>query len=49
MIQILQNDSNGAICYLFTRWGRVGQSGQISNQGPMNTMSAILEYNKKYH
>jgi len=48
-IQILQNDKDQNINYLFTRWGRVGTPGQKSALGPYSINVAIREYNSKYH
>ena len=48
IIQVLQSDANPNTNYLFTRWGRVGSSGQSSNLGPYPITLAISEYQKKY-
>jgi len=49
LLQILQSDSNSNNCYYFTRWGRVGVVGQMTNLGPMPIMHAIVNFNSKFH
>lgn len=49
IIQVLQSDSNQDHCYFFTRWGRVGAKGQMSNIGAMPANSGIINYNIKLH
>lgn len=49
LIQILQKDSDANNCYFYTRWGRVGVPGQVSNMGPTSIMAAIMNYDSKYH
>ena len=48
ILQILQSDSNPNTNYFFTRWGRVGTTGQQSCLGPYGISVAIREYDKKY-
>ncbi len=47
ILQILQSDTNANNCYFFTRWGRVGVQGQISNVGPNAPTMAINYYQSK--
>lgn len=34
--------------YLWTRWGRVGESGATQLQGPFNYATATAEFKKKF-
>ena len=34
--------------YAHTRWGRVGEYGQVKTMGPMDLDGALKEYNKKF-
>lgn len=52
IIQILQMNHNEGNCednvdefYVYSRWGRVGVTGQISELGPLNRQSSIRHYN----
>ena len=35
-------------CYVFTRWGRVGESGATQENGPFDSAQAVKEFAKKF-
>lgn len=45
---VLQLVVCGGSHYLFTRWGRVGEPGQIQCKGPWNRKKAETEFEKKF-
>jgi poly [ADP-ribose] polymerase len=48
IIQVIESDNNKS-CFMFTRWGRVGEKGQTACIGPTAKEHAIREYDRKYH
>lgn len=47
LIQVLESD-NAKSCWMFTRWGRVGEKGQNACIGPTSREHAMVEYEKKF-
>jgi poly [ADP-ribose] polymerase len=45
---IIQAVQSGANCYCFTRWGRVGESGNQALAGPFGAADAEKEFKKKF-
>ncbi|VDC02029.1 unnamed protein product [Peniophora sp. CBMAI 1063] len=48
VIQLLHPTGNNNSCYLFTRWGRVGENGQNAKKGPFPSAQAINEFKKAF-
>ncbi|KAF5377298.1 hypothetical protein D9615_006389 [Tricholomella constricta] len=48
VLQLLHSIGNNAQCYLFTRWGRVGENGQNQCKGPWPSAIAINEFKKQF-
>ena len=46
-LQLLQNGDNDEY-YAHTRWGRVGEFGQVKTMGPTDFDGALKEFNKKF-
>lgn len=49
ILQVIQREGKPTECYFFTRWGRVGVTGQQSQVGPYPPHVAVGMYNSKYH
>ncbi|KAG8828890.1 hypothetical protein FRC19_000278, partial [Serendipita sp. 401] len=47
VIQVLHRAGSDQ-CFLFTRWGRVGENGQNAQKGPMNAASAISGFKSTF-
>ncbi|KAG8766898.1 hypothetical protein FRC15_006018, partial [Serendipita sp. 397] len=47
VIQVLHRAGTDQ-CFLFTRWGRVGENGQNAQKGPMNAASAISGFKSTF-
>lgn len=48
VIQLLHPIGNNAHCSLYTRWGRVGESGSSQIKGPWPSANAISEFQKQF-
>src|SRR6185436_6227456 len=48
VIQLLKHDNSETGYVTYTRWGRVGYSGQSSNYGPTTELAARAEFEKKF-
>ncbi|KIK47946.1 hypothetical protein CY34DRAFT_149122 [Suillus luteus UH-Slu-Lm8-n1] len=48
VIQLLHPIGNDAQCSLYTRWGRVGESGSSQIKGPWPSANAISEFQKQF-
>lgn len=48
VIQLLHPIGNNAQCSLYTRWGRVGESGSSQIKGPWPSANAISEFQKQF-
>jgi poly [ADP-ribose] polymerase 2/3/4 len=48
VIQLLHPIGNNSQCILYTRWGRVGESGQSQKKGPFPSTTAISEFKKQF-
>uniref|UniRef100_A0ABQ0M6C5 Poly [ADP-ribose] polymerase n=1 Tax=Mycena chlorophos TaxID=658473 RepID=A0ABQ0M6C5_MYCCL len=48
VLQLLHPIGNDSSCILFTRWGRVGASGQTQVKGPWPAATAIKEFKKQF-
>ncbi|KAL8710873.1 MAG: hypothetical protein Q9220_004677 [cf. Caloplaca sp. 1 TL-2023] len=42
------NNKSNANCYTHTRWGRVGDFGQVKTMGPISFEEALKEFDKKF-
>jgi len=47
-LQLLESIKGDDEYYVHTRWGRVGEFGQLKSMGPFNLEGALKEYNKKF-
>ncbi|KAH7883960.1 poly polymerase catalytic domain-containing protein [Phlebopus sp. FC_14] len=48
VIQLLHPLANSNSCYLYTRWGRVGENGQTQQKGPWPPAMAVNEFKKQF-
>ncbi|KNZ78174.1 Poly [ADP-ribose] polymerase 2-A [Termitomyces sp. J132] len=48
VLQLLHSNQNTAQCFLYTRWGRVGENGQNQTKGPWAPQVAIGEFKKQF-
>ncbi|PVG00709.1 PARP-domain-containing protein [Serendipita vermifera] len=48
VIQILHPTGNSNACFVFTRWGRVGENGQQATKGPFPPTSAIANFKSTF-
>ncbi|QRW00536.1 poly(ADP)-ribose polymerase PARP protein [Ceratobasidium sp. AG-Ba] len=48
VLQLLHPQSDSANCLLFTRWGRVGETGASQQKGPFPVKQAITEFKKQF-
>ncbi|KAK0473548.1 poly polymerase catalytic domain-containing protein [Armillaria luteobubalina] len=48
VLQLLHPISSNAACVLYTRWGRVGESGASQCKGPFPPTAAISEFKKQF-
>ncbi|KAL6305692.1 poly polymerase catalytic domain-containing protein [Sparassis latifolia] len=47
-IQLLHPIGDRSTCTLFTRWGRVGENGQMQKKGPFAASFAVGEFKKQF-
>ncbi|KAL1675485.1 PARP-1-like protein [Schizophyllum commune] len=48
VIQLLHPIGNESSCWLYTRWGRVGERGQSQLKGPWPPATAVSEFKKQF-
>ncbi|KAL1664848.1 PARP-1-like protein [Schizophyllum commune] len=48
VIQLLHPIDNESSCWLYTRWGRVGERGQSQLKGPWPPATAVSEFKKQF-
>ncbi|KAG8746593.1 hypothetical protein FRC10_004445 [Ceratobasidium sp. 414] len=48
VLQLLHPQNDSANCLLFTRWGRVGETGASQKKGPFPAKQAIAEFKKQF-
>ncbi|KAL1740847.1 PARP-1-like protein [Schizophyllum fasciatum] len=48
VIQLLHPIGNDSSCWLYTRWGRVGERGQSQLKGPWPPAQAVSEFKKQF-
>jgi predicted DNA-binding WGR domain protein len=48
VIQLLHPIGNNSSCTLYTRWGRVGETGATQKKGPFTATQAISEFKKQF-
>ncbi|KAG6903003.1 hypothetical protein C0995_008576 [Termitomyces sp. Mi166 len=48
VLQLLHSNQNNTQCFLYTRWGRVGENGQNQIKGPWGPQVAIGEFKKQF-
>ncbi|KAL1755215.1 PARP-1-like protein [Schizophyllum commune] len=48
VIQLLHPIGNESSCWLYTRWGRVGERGQNQLKGPWPPATAVSEFKKQF-
>ena len=47
-LQLLHPLGNTNQCYLYTRWGRVGERGSSQTKGPWPASTAVVEFKKQF-